>query len=1480
MLRSFKLLFFFLLSFSTVWSNNLNLGSTVKILDIKPGEVTLQLTVRWENSWRDSYNNDAAWIFFKYRTSGSDWLHLCPEDSVGVNDGYRVLSTQSDGQNVGFFLYRDDTGSGVSETSCFVKWRYPSWIKEAMFASNQVFIMAQGIEMVYIPFGAYSLGDEVSDNCFCGEDGKTPFSVNSPDDLDFRTTSSDLISLSEVYPNGYDGFYMMKYELSQEQYVSFLNNLTRDQQISLLGNRLTTLQKGDYLFGNASIASRRNGIIVSQAITTVKPAVFDNNLDGDDTYGGEADGQSLACNYLSVRDLLGYASWSGLRPVTELEYEKSCRRLLPQGAIPGVYAWGTATFSPMPGLTSETDGRREESPSSGNANANGSFGFAPGDGPVRCGSFSSIASSRETAGAGFSGVMEMSGNVSELCINTLPGITNRFDGSVHGSGTFNPDLWGGRLSASFFGSRGGGFSSIPDRLRVSDRAEMNGRFVNSDQRDSTVGFRMVRMLDRNKLSLYAGEISLSSTTVCSGVPFTINGIVIRYEWYKDGVLIPDARGKSLSYSSGIYNARTADAVYNFTRKAICAVGEVETTPVRITVPGKLELKLPAGITEVILDCGTGTSITASRLRPGTFHWKNSSTGIIDRTTSGVPSDSYTPSHKAFGYMAGLRKVRCVSEMDGCLDSMDIALRLEPSCFVSLSSDAINLKSSTDAGSVTATLCGSGKITWYYKDAGNVEKMLRSSSDVAANVYKPEYADFANSLGDKTVICRTTTGTETGCKDEKQFIVHVSAELSSGSIGGPAIACGGTAVSITNTSLPGVAGMSGLSFTYKWFKDGSAMPLVGETGADLLNYPIPANATANTVRHSFTRKAYCTAPAMESPLTAAVNIDVPGVLTVSPGALSLSSGVASGKATASRSLSGTFNWYYKSGVTETLINGPVSGTSAEYTPTHGHFANTVGEKTVICRSAITAPNGICTDTKEFAVTVTASLNPGTLTAPAVACGSATITGTASSCGIAGLTPAYEWSVSVNGGAASVISGQTGQNLSYNLPVNNTPSTINYAFTRKTTYTSGSGNSNTVTVQVPGAFTLSTTTVNLANGSASTITANRSMGTFTWLSGGTTVGSGPTYVPKHSDFGNALGNGKIITCRSNVTVGNGGGGCQQDVNLTVNVSATINAGAITVPATACSGAVIALGNQTNGLVNGVNVAPSYEWYVNGGKVGTGVSMNYTVPVNNTTNPVNYTVTRKALYAGATTTEVTKTVGVQGKVSISATSLSLSGASASGSSTATLAGGSFTWTYGSSSTGGATFTPTYKSIDYTTNVSQIKVTCTGTVNGCSSTAILTVNQAPLACSYGGYNGYAVGGLCWMSSNLNIPYGTINVNYQESSNGKLYTWETAKVCCPSGWRLPSQDEWNTWITTYGGLVGYKMKSINGWLSYNGVSGGGDNSVGFNGIPNDGGGVASWWSSTPASKEGVYSPDLEYYYNSLDGIRGIGSVSSVRCVR
>lgn len=166
------------------------------------------------------------------------------------------------------------------------------------------------------------------------------------------------------------------------------------------------------------------------------------------------------------------------------------------------------------------------------------------------------------------------------------------------------------------------------------------------------------------------------------------------------------------------------------------------------------------------------------------------------------------------------------------------------------------------------------------------------------------------------------------------------------------------------------------------------------------------------------------------------------------------------------------------------------------------------------------------------------------------------------------------------------------------------------------------------------------------------------------------------------------------------------------------------------------------------------------------------------------------------------------------------------------------------------------------YTYSIANIaSITFTSTTQHTPCPGIPTI-------TYGGqtYNTVLIGSQCWLKENLNYSTSSGSWCYDNSSSncdtyGRLYEWETALTVCPSGWHLPSDDEWKilegTVDTQYpvgdpewdgGNFRGYdageRLKSIVGWHSA-GIPG--TDVYGFTGLP---GGQFNEYSGDFSSKE------------------------------
>jgi formylglycine-generating enzyme required for sulfatase activity len=494
-----RILFIFILgviSLQVVKANNVNVSNVVLTGQNVNFDYTLvQFNISWDNSWRTSTlesNWDAAWVFVKWRKKSSlIWNHATLDILAQTAPAGSTIKHSLDGK--GAFIYKAVDGIGANNwIGVQLQWNYGV---DGLLDGELVEVAVFAIEMVYVPSGAFYLGDG-SSNTIEGhfEAGTTgvPFLVTSenaitlggggagslgnnnavamvnPDDFNDATTQL----LPAAYPKGVTAFYIMKYEITQEQYAEFLNKLTLAQQtLRTVSSPFSVAGTGALLNpNNDPNLNRRNGIDIQvPALIPITPAVYACNVNGNTSYNEVADGQNIACNFLSWPDMAAYLDWSGLRPFTEFEYEKACRggNL---AAVVDEFAWGNTSATNATALTNS--GSPNEVATNAGANCHNSFPAFPIDGPMRVGNFAQVATDRQNSGGTYYGAMEMSGNIYEPAItvgNTTGRIFNGIngDGNLDTSGNSNVSNW---PATNFgLGMRGGYWYESRMWLRVSDR---------------------------------------------------------------------------------------------------------------------------------------------------------------------------------------------------------------------------------------------------------------------------------------------------------------------------------------------------------------------------------------------------------------------------------------------------------------------------------------------------------------------------------------------------------------------------------------------------------------------------------------------------------------------------------------------------------------------------------------------------------------------------------------------------------------------------------------------------------------------------------------------------------------------------------------------------------------------------------------------------------------------------------------------------
>jgi formylglycine-generating enzyme required for sulfatase activity len=485
------------------YSNNLRITNVSA-----PSTTTIQFDVAWDNSWNTaapSNNWDAVWIFVKTQVcslGSSPWLHANVSTVSGnhsVTGGVLQVDAVTDGRGV--FLRRSAIGSGNIATATVTltfsgSYTVPSTNYEVL-----------GIEMVNVPQNSFQVGDISTNNSthsvnsYGSAVSTTPVTISSEGAIaagnTLRNQSSEQsflytsnAALGASYPKGFNAFYCMKYEISQQQYVSFLNLLTFEQQ------SYRTAVMPSSATGTAALApasgDNRNSIEVRTAgVAFSTPAVYGNDLNNNNVYDEGDDGGNIACNYLSWRDLKAYLDWAALRPMTELEFEKAARGT--NISVLQEQVWGTTAITQAISSALSNGGQATEvSTSTGNGLSAHNGGASAVLGPLRVGFAATGATIRAGAGASFYGIMDLGGNVWEQAIHTgfNGGPTVIFaggngDGSIDALGDANTAGWGILDGLSIV--RGGNWEYTAQRCQLSDRFYLGNTTENATRTRRTGG---------------------------------------------------------------------------------------------------------------------------------------------------------------------------------------------------------------------------------------------------------------------------------------------------------------------------------------------------------------------------------------------------------------------------------------------------------------------------------------------------------------------------------------------------------------------------------------------------------------------------------------------------------------------------------------------------------------------------------------------------------------------------------------------------------------------------------------------------------------------------------------------------------------------------------------------------------------------------------------------------------------------------------
>ncbi len=457
----------------------------------------LRFNLRWVCAWRLIHDEDkicsgdAAWVFVKVKT-GNSWQTAPLQTKARLHEAPEGCTIVPAEDGVGVFIHLGPDFSGLENNTVEGCVRLELAERLPAGAFCQVF----ALRMVYIPKIKYWLGSPKCSGAF--HDARAshtgPYLVESEDTIEvtpeFKRAGKEKAlhyasptkdpgrygdqkgPIPASFPKGYQAIYMMRSHVTQGQYADFINTLVGDER---------TL-RFPYNAGAYRYTIRMDRNLFRVALRPRRP-----------------------CNYLSWADATAYAAWAGLRPMTELEFEKAC--IHARDPVDQKYAWGDREIFPAQVIQSR--GAMEVVVGNCNTgNRHSEFdGGDGGKGPVRDDLFALPGTLEEkfhgfggllygkSFGSTYLGALGMSGNLWEMCVTVGNPQGRSFTGNqgdgrlVAGNAPAHQLGW---PEMGGFGFRGGSWYTEASSCRVADRMHAIALGGNYVYRSHDVGFRGVR----------------------------------------------------------------------------------------------------------------------------------------------------------------------------------------------------------------------------------------------------------------------------------------------------------------------------------------------------------------------------------------------------------------------------------------------------------------------------------------------------------------------------------------------------------------------------------------------------------------------------------------------------------------------------------------------------------------------------------------------------------------------------------------------------------------------------------------------------------------------------------------------------------------------------------------------------------------------------------------------------------------------------
>ena len=295
------------------------------------------------NAFRQDLTHNAVWIFFKVRAEGTnEWQHVrLAADKVMNPTGYGcangnapvdLLVPAGEDGFTGLFLRLADQHPGLTLAASDVTAVWDFSACTGITRDTKVEMRAFAIRMMYISKGPFYLGSGGREMF-----GFHTYTDGKQDTLPFQVTSSNAIptgkkngrlwsrgsgpaddgEIPATFPTGYAAFYCMENPVDGIPYSAYLNTLTQEQ--------------ANERFFDKDLVSRQE----------VKSPFTATGSGTNYIYSGGNRGKANGIWGLSYLDGALYSAWAGLRPMSELEYEKALRGFrAPMPDEAGYSYWG------------------------------------------------------------------------------------------------------------------------------------------------------------------------------------------------------------------------------------------------------------------------------------------------------------------------------------------------------------------------------------------------------------------------------------------------------------------------------------------------------------------------------------------------------------------------------------------------------------------------------------------------------------------------------------------------------------------------------------------------------------------------------------------------------------------------------------------------------------------------------------------------------------------------------------------------------------------------------------------------------------------------------------------------------------------------------------------------------------------------------------------------------------------------------------